>query len=193
MTKNIEIEGTGPYKIYFNSRIRTTVTELNIVNSGYEDYEFNNTHQYEVCSCPEERVGGTIGIQLENSDCVRISNPMVNFTGYENLTTYTIDLPDDLSPVDYFTSYRGEYMLMSAIDDTAACNAVPQVAEIEDEKVFGKLSDGTWLVFDPRLNLDENTLDNPLIDGGKSNELVSGGGTLCSNVPKTFLNEDQCR
>ena len=35
-------------------------------------------------------------------------------------------------------------------------------------------------------------LSSPLIDGGKATEILSAGATLCSNVPRTFLNEDLC-
>jgi len=192
MTKNIRISGTGPYLIYFNDILRSTAAKMEILDSGYEDYAFNQTYQYEVCGCSGEYVGGTISIRLENEQCVRIDNPSVNFTGSENLLTYYVDLPDDLSPVDYYTSHRGEYMLMSGIDDDAVCSALPTVQTMEGEKVFGRTVNGTWLVFDPRLNLDENTVYNPMIDGGKNNEVVTLGSTYCSNVPRSFLNEEQC-
>ena len=166
--------GNG-YVVYFNGIPLTTTAELTILTEGYHDYEFNQTYEYSVCGCPTSGgVDGWVKIRLETSECVGMKNFLVNFTGYEDIPTYILDLPDDLTPIDYYTSHRGEYMLMSAIDDPAACIAVPQVPELEDQKVFGRLADGTWLRFDPRLNLDENTLENPLIDGGKSNQLVSG-------------------
>ena len=79
MTKNIRISGTGPYLVYLNDILRSTVAAMEILDSGYENYMFNETHQYEVCVCPEEFVGGTISILLENDECVRITNPAVNF------------------------------------------------------------------------------------------------------------------
>ena len=56
-----------------------------------------------------------------------------------------------------------------------------------DEVVFVHLSDGTWLQFDPRLQLETGVLNAPLSDSGKSIQLKSGGQPHCSNAPRTFL------
>lgn len=47
------------------------------------------------------------------------------------------------------------------------------------------------LLFDPHLILQENTVENPLLDGGR-NLYLTGGHTFCSNAPRTFENEDHC-
>ena len=50
-------------------------------------------------------------------------------------------------------------------------------AELGDEPVFGKLQDGSWLMFDPRLDFVDNTLSSPTEDGGKAAVTESGGET----------------
>jgi hypothetical protein len=55
-----------------------------------------------------------------------------------------------------------------------------------------KLPDGSWLQYDPRLKLEKNTLEDPIADGGGLVEALTGQKTRCSNVPRTFLNEESC-
>lgn len=55
--------------------------------------------------------------------------------------------------------------------------------------VYLVFSDGRWLSFDPIINLQDNSLESIIPDGGGSQEAL---GAACSNVPRTFLNEDSC-
>jgi len=66
------------------------------------------------------------------------------------------------------------------------------VTEERDPPVFGQLRDGSWLQFDPRLKLEENTIDSPLPDGGGLVNALTSDETRCANAPRTFLNEDFC-
>lgn len=84
-----------------------------------------------------------------------------------------------------------------------------------DKPVFAKLPDDTYALFDSRLIVNENTLENPLMDGGGSSVLRSSlradklgvaknpytesytvfnedNIVLCSNEQPNFLNEDNC-
>jgi len=54
--------------------------------------------------------------------------------------------------------------------------------------VYLDLSDGNWLAFDPRINLIDNSLDN--VSRGKDSQ--NKFDASCSDVPRTFLNEDSC-
>lgn len=58
--------------------------------------------------------------------------------------------------------------------------------------IRSKMSDGSMWVFDPHLILESNTVESPLVDGGGAVSLETADKTLCSNVPRTFLNEDSC-
>lgn len=80
-------------------------------------------------------------------------------------------------------------------------------------KTYDHLTDTIITVaFDPILEFRENTIDNPIADGGGQNNLnmkdwyvglcwqngnrcdhpVRDGAVHCSNVRRTFLNEDGC-
>lgn len=69
--------------------------------------------------------------------------------------------------------------------------------------VFGRSVDASTgevhiFAFDPHLALRENTVENPLEDGGgdlvmKTNDPVAGAQTLCQNAEMNFLNEKNCK
>lgn len=88
-------------------------------------------------------------------------------------------------------SNGGEYIYFDGVDDPA-CSQLNDAVEETDAPVFGKLPDGSWLQWDPRLALEKNTLDQHLEDGGGLTQSLTGGQTRCANAPRTFLNQDQC-
>jgi len=198
--------GDGPFKLELNRWARTVVDQLEIEDDGYSDYTFDPAYEYELCKYPEDTmINGRLYIRLEpeneNEDgpCVIVRNPLVNLDGHESIVSRIINLPEDLLPIDQQWNSGEDLVLQlqSSLHDnpsfSSTCANLPIVPEQGDEPIFGKLSDGTWLIFDPRLDLLSNTPALPEEDGGKAEVIASGGETLCSNVPRTFLNEDQCK
>ena len=199
MNKNLRVLGTGPFQLELNGWTRTVVSNFTIESDLYRDYVFDPNFDYLLCRSPEERTNGRLYIQIENGDCVPAQNPIVNLDGYESSVTTIFDLPkSDLVVIDEWWNNGEEldFMLQTSLFDdpsfSAVCSELPSVPELGDEPVFGKTSDGTWLIFDPRLSIQSNTPDFPIHDGGKEAFTASGGDTLCSNVPqKTFLNKNE--
>ena len=200
MSRIFNVIGTGPFELKMNGWTRTIVQSLTINESGYDGYNFDPNFDYEVCRFAEETIGGRFFFRLENGACVSIPNPVINLDGYESGIGDVFNLPDDsLEPIDEFWSDGQEvvYSLGEKLFDNPSfstlCSNLPPVIQFRDKPVFGKLSDGTWLMFDPRLDVKTNTLSSPSSDGGRGSQVASGGVTFCSNVPRTFLNEDQCQ
>ena len=123
-----------------------------------------------------------------------IANPPINFDGHENLITYFIQFSesDHLEVIDENFTSGQEFILKNGIND-ARCDDIPHVFEELDTPVFAKMADGTWLIHDRRLELQENTLHTPLSDGGGSINIETGEDTMCMNAPRTFLNEKNCK
>ena len=201
MEKKLRILETGPFVIEFNGWTRTVVNNIVIDHSDYVNYSFDPSIVYSLCGSPEESLDGKIRIQLEDETCVMIENPVVNLSGYEDRVSTIFNLnKDDISPIDTLWNNEGDELVFisqkSLFDDesySTICNGLPLVPDLGDEPIFAKLSDGTWLMFDPRIQVDHNTLDSPIFDGGKAVSAASGGNKFCSNVPRSFLNEDQCQ
>jgi len=173
---------------------RTVIGNILILNSQYANYTFNITHNYTLCGNPEERVGGQMYIKLEDGTCQPIANPAINFTGFENLLTYVLTVPvasGILRPIDVSSTNGDEFLLTLPLNDSR-CSDIPYVVDPNEPPIVGALSDGSWMQFDPRLYLEDNTLQNPIADGGGQDAIHSGRVMSCSNVPRTFLNEKQC-
>ena len=75
-----------------------------------------------------------------------------------------------------------------------------------DKPIFAKLPGDLWALHDFRTVLFENTLDNPLMDGGgavmnraaRLRPTEDGGEELsltvrCSNTDRNIFNEDKCK
>lgn len=191
MPKKLRIIGSGPFTLMLDGIVRTAVENMWIVDSGYADYKFNPNFDYIVCRDPEEFVNGRLWITLEDGTCRGTQNPPVNLSGITELVSYQVELPNLLDPVDLAFSNNELFILNTSVE-SAICSAIPAIPEFGDDPIFGRLPDGSWLQFDARLELEQNTLKNPLIDGGKVKHLASGKETLCSNVPRNFLNEETC-
>lgn len=170
------------------------VQNLQIDNDDYLDYTFDPNFEYAICKIFPE-IGGRLAIELQDGSCQNISNPAVDFTDHENLPIYIINLPGgsgDLKPIYEQWTKGDDFILTSALQD-ASCDNVPVLLMLGDAPIFGQLPDGTWLQFDPRLNLKTNTLTDPQDDGGYNEVILAGNEeTLCMNVPRTFQNENEC-
>mmetsp|Transcript_6781 Transcript_6781/g.9027 ORF Transcript_6781/g.9027 Transcript_6781/m.9027 type:complete len:2086 (+) Transcript_6781:84-6341(+) len=198
----------GPYLLKVNGHPRTVVDNIQFRNGGYL---LNTAHIYEVCNYPytpsAKYLRGRLFLRTESGSCQEVdrsdANPLVNLTAASlhqdpHLAgIHILQIPEtaELMPVNTHFSNNEEFILVNGLTDSsqeATCDAVSLAIESDDAPVFAQLSDGTWLQFDPRLRLEENTVNNPISDGGGSNYIISGEETLCSNVPRTFLNKDSC-
>ncbi len=197
--KKLRILGEGPFQLELNGWMRTIVQNITIDHVDYENYVFDHSFEYSLCNYPQEIINGRLYIELEDGNCVHIQNPEVNISGYESSVTNIFDLPDgSLQPTDQWWTEGSDLVFQLNISLTndpsflEVCSQLPLVTELGDEPIFGKLSNGSWLMYDPRISVKSNTPDSPIIDGGKEIFRISGGETLCSNVPRTFLNEGHC-
>lgn len=50
-----------------------------------------------------------------------------------------------------------------------------------------------YLMFDPKMVLHDNTVENPISDGGGYREYETRGYYNCANAPRNFMNEDGCK
>ncbi len=187
MSNRIRVVGDGPYTLLMNDHVKTVVDDFWLKKN--DAYFFDPDFEYEICSL-EQKVNGEMRIELQDGRCVTAENPPIDLSGQENELIYELDLSSVEDLLVPFESGE-QFTLPVALDDDL-CDSIPEAFVRGDAPVFGRLSDGTWLHFDPRLSIKLNTPDSPLPDGGKSSQVVTGGVTRCSNVPRTFLNEDQC-
>jgi hypothetical protein len=171
---------------------------------------------------------------------IRHGNPTVNLDpNFVNMTDlHLLDLSEmnetSVSPINVNQTFGGDWLLKAAVQDDA-CAAFPTPYDNDyrgadprnpqdiptrftpDKPVFAKLPDDTYALFDSRLILHGNTVENPIIDGGGNAVLRSTLRTnrdgfktmqfpwdeeyyvyndhniaLCSNEQPNFINQDNC-
>lgn len=127
---------------------------------------------------------------------------------------FTSKSSSQLEPINLEYGYESVLLLKESLANDAANSASclnirdPLEQLYQDEAytnntfppVFAQLPDNTWALYDQRLNLNENTIDNPLMDGGGNNvknSVPSRAGevsaTICNNAPPTIFNMESCK
>jgi len=183
--------------IKLNGQVRTTVRSLAFDDNSEYTLEFNR--EYTMCGLPAEYEDGVFKIKVNETtnECEDLPNPLVHFNPSSVQPLNVLNLPNvsigTLEHIDELRSHGGEYILVNGLSDDL-CDQLNDVTEERDPQVFGKLPDGSWLLFDPRMLLEENknTPESHIPDGGGLVRSLTGDQTKCANVPRTFLNEDQC-
>lgn len=94
-----------------------------------------------------------------------------------------------------------ERLLRSGFNGTV-CDLIPPFAEEFDAPIFGKLPSGEWLQWTPTIILESNgpsindgsgdSTANVQSDGGGNAFVTTGEKLKCSNVPRSFINEETC-
>ena len=108
--------------------------------------------------------------------------PRLNLPALDNFIELDPILYGDYAPI--FWGGAG-YMYISSLYDYAGvdqCDALPLG---DFSNLLGLFSSGEKAYYDGRIELDLNTLESPIPDGGGQKTMT---GTFCSNVAKNFLN-----
>ena len=177
--------------ITLNGFVRTTVKSI-----SFEDltktFEFNK--EYLMCNLPQEKVDGWFWLKLDDGSCTHLRNPLVAFSATSSQPAYVLNLPNisgSLQVIDEELSNGQELISTVGLDDEL-CKTLSGITEEGDAPIHGRLPDGSYVLFDPRLDLQENTIEHPEPDGGGLIRTLTGDIAKCANVPRTFLNEDSC-
>lgn len=153
------------------------------------------------------------------------SNPPINFSYWQELfggdvtkMPYMVDLPeigvdpsfDKLVP---FGGPSGGYLLRTPLGQLPTsigglCDPLTNPSGIPRLEAFstygaivGRMPNGDWLLYDGTLDLRDNDVMDPLMDGGGEIVSKSTGGykgeganpSVCANAPRTFLNSRGCK
>jgi len=200
--RNIGLKGDGPYVITFAGHARTTVDEfpwkkhwLNIGFDQSKEYDVKCTHDYQKV---EEWIGGNYFLKNDyGRTCQAILNPPIYF----DLTKTTLPNPvvplpalgEGLELIDtHILESAGQHFILANGLEDDVCSMLPDVHDEKEPPIFGQMPDGTWLQFDPHVDVEENTVENPLPDGGGMRSLITNEISQCSNVRRNMFNEHGC-
>lgn len=190
-SKKFEIKSVdGRRQVLVNDHVRTMVLQLRY----NEDARSVPDGTYTVCSTIPELRKAEYRLK-RNGKCLRVVS--------EDLI---VDFPSDFVPAVSLPAGRipalsdsfnwtktsdilPEYALSAPISHDSCAN-LPEL-DHRTSPLFAKTSSGEWMIHDPRAIVRQNMLAKPIPDGGAASWLKNETRE-CSNVQRSFLNEEFC-
>jgi len=135
--------------------------------------------------------------------------PVLDMTSLSNTDLVPINEHDFQNTVLLTENYKyehasgDEWLLTISLSNiqTEVCESIPYpwgnlAPTVIDTPIFALLPSNYgsgYALYDPHTRLLENTVEYPAFDGGGTNQTNSNDFVMCSNVPRSFQNEEQCR
>lgn len=194
--KPVAIRRVGDrWEIKIDDQVRTMVKELRFRNEHphWEEVIESGT-EYKLCSNYHDMRRGVYRLrwgQKKKAKCRALISEdlIIDFPpSYKPKRMLSHPLPslssDEWSVMpDYLTEYRISL-------ENSMCQGLPTFDPF-GPPTYAKTRDGEWLLHDPRIIMEENTMENPLPDGGYG-DWKDDDTFYCSNVPRSIFNEDTC-
>lgn len=183
-------ENNGVWSISVGGHVRAIKRDLRFER---DDRFLTSGFGHEVCSRFEELQRGKLRLRVQSGQCSDARGEEDWFVDFETDERPPNVLSQTLPPLSDSVWKRvsdqvPQYMLEA---DIASCDGL-QASGVDGAPIFAQTSAGEWLIYEPRVLIRENTIDNPISDGGLS-FLETGKTAYCSTAPRTFLNEAGCR
>lgn len=188
--KDLEVsEQGGNFVVSIDGVVRAVLSQLR--------FEAGNSvvagSSYEICSSQEEIHRAIFKLRPPAGNCLTMTTDdmLVDFaSGDDPDAVLDGGLLPSLNDTSAWVAVSGETYLNQGAIDSSNCASVPKFNYTVTE-IFAQTVDGDWVQFTPRIFMRENTLDNPLSDGGL-NLLQQERTFYCANAPRSFLNENDC-
>jgi len=196
----------GKYLVKINDIPRTVISPS---DWEYADGQNIGVGNFYICWAPEERVGGWVGVMTDFvSQCQWFRNPTVDLpSAVINQQIKQVSLPANtnanfgsIDPIQFpENEFYGEDLYLKQNIPTNGCSNIPDNGDYWN--TLGTFPDGKQAWFAGNVQLDRNTLDNPLSDGGAammkikipSDEVYYDDvGAQCPVPSKSFINVDTC-
>eukprot|EP00934_Nitzschia_sp_Nitz4_P007090 Nitzschia sp. Nitz4//scaffold25_size161228//48616//54500//NITZ4_002422-RA/size161228-snap-gene-0.22-mRNA-1//-1//CDS//3329544562//7080//frame0 len=163
------------------------------------DGDYTICHAYE----DEQRFHLKFTREDMNGACVEVlfnqeANPLIELD-FSQTDIQLVDIPSNSAEfIDsiYFENFdlQEQEIILTRDVSSVTCG----LADTNSYQSVFAYYDNTYWIHDPRFRIFENTLATPISDGGGTVEEIyansddSSFTVLCSNTPRTFLNEDKC-
>mmetsp|Transcript_5473 Transcript_5473/g.11297 ORF Transcript_5473/g.11297 Transcript_5473/m.11297 type:complete len:292 (-) Transcript_5473:3108-3983(-) len=208
----VNVTRNGPYELYVNGQLRTTTRTLR--NTNYHNLKagqyllYINDSSYDEGGNPSIRRDTRKGIGIlpsgwiyfygenDNHDIrdgnMPIKIPSKYFKQNDPAQPFMIiKLPHQNQFRKLrFTMSGGSVLVYPQKIQQKICNTIPLEGLSKPNTLIGIFPNGEQVMYDPRVQILDNTPSKILQDGGGDEMSV---GKLCSTAPRTFVNEDTCR
>ena len=178
------------WEIKVDGFVRTMVPQLRFVDGKIPSVSHGGS--YQLCSDTEEFRRNIFKVTI-NGKCRQLvtEDLMVGFPStFRPVNSVKELIPSfaDKSTWQATSSRNPEYILKGRI--TPSCT-IQNPSTSVNAPLFAKTVDGIWLLYDPRVDMEPNTINQPLPDGGLG-FLTAKKTWYCMNAARTVFNENQC-
>jgi hypothetical protein len=190
------------YALSIDGHVRTMIDNINFkkMKGSKEEVRFEYTEptSYPICAIGKAGTFNYLAIRYKD-ECRSFvtGNPPVDIDGMDHQPTYVLDAIDPTAFITKFGHDDSKSKIESMLSTTNIFDDYPALCESlslqYNTPIYARLISGQVLVFDPVLKFETNTLVTPLDDGGGITSISTGQITQCANVPRTFLNDADCR
>ncbi len=182
----------GQYMLSINGIPRTLVPQW--MNDHGQHI---GTGQFSFCWHPEEVLNGVLKVRVGNR-CIGVlgGNPRVNLPSsvygtWTNIRVLNLPSRSHFGTIDpvLASSYHvehsfGEALYLTYTVSDHQCNSLVQDGRYHG--ILGNLAGGGQVYYAGNIELHENTLDSPMVNGGSA--LMTGVKPICPIPSKSFLN-----
>ena len=202
------MEGTNEYLLLTVSRIYSMIASLNnkfnVFSQCSQCFSLINYQSYEICSMADEQsIGSRVAIKV-NTTCYGtifdeiFGNPIVKLDDQHFGLVESLVRTDGQDVAPAMThSFEGDAQIKQLISDIIDERCPDKTTGAPEIVTIASIGDELW-IHTPSFQLQDNRLDMPLEDGGKSamEETASAPDdrmrVRCASAPRTFLNEEHC-
>ena len=200
--KDLVVEDfSGQIHLSIDGHLRTVVSSINWESDSCRSSNGNLEldKAYEICSRPypclnckmklrDSKTGSCQDVDIDGGH----GNPGIKF---DTPPAVVFQLDNYVEPVGekFFSDQNPQELLVVSESTDPNCNLAPS-AFTSDQPIFGyHAGEDAYYVHSPPPAILDNTLQNPISDGGGSNSKITRGETMCSNVNRNFFNEKFCK
>ena len=188
---------SNKYALSVDGYMRTVVDNISFKGDD-EVFQYTEPVSAQICALAGVETFSSMGITYKDK-CrrFRYGNPPIDIVGMRPQPQYIVELIDPNQHITTNTIRERdrdltEFMLLSTDLSDKYQKLCDSIVLDPYTPIFVRLTNSQVLIFDPTLELESNSVAAPMDDGGAINSIVSKQVTQCSNVPRTFLNENNC-
>lgn len=180
----------GVYSLSIDGIFRTRVKLISF-QSGRK-FEYRGPKEYQICFF-DRKAYARFGIYYEG-ECEEtwMGNPTIDIDiSPRPKYLFPFDLEEDSK--FFIEEAKWNKVETVILKEELSHSMCTNISDSMNQNIYAKLSNGQVLIFEPTLVWLSNTAEKPLIDGGGETIKRSNDVVQCSNVPRTFLNENNCK
>jgi len=180
----------GVYHLSIDGIFRTRVKTISF-QSG-KKFKYRGPQEYSICFF-NRKAYDRFGISYEGvCEETWMGNPSIDID-ISSRPKYLIPFDIEEDSKFFIEEAKKNKVETVILKEELSHSMCRNISDNTNQNIYAELSNGQVLIFEPTLVWLSNIAEKPLNDGGGETVKQSNGVVQCPNVPRTFLNENNCK